>query len=87
MLGVSLRDKITSHEIRKRTGVEDVMERVVRKRSYSQIGAKTIQIEGPPKTLDDIRENAGKNWLQLTQDRIKWKQKEEAYVQEWTTKC
>ncbi|GJQ84465.1 hypothetical protein Trydic_g15671 [Trypoxylus dichotomus] len=30
MLGVSLRDKITNHEIRQSTGVEDVMERVAR---------------------------------------------------------
>ncbi|GJQ77527.1 hypothetical protein Trydic_g20916 [Trypoxylus dichotomus] len=30
MVGISLRDKITNHEIRQRTGVEDITERVAR---------------------------------------------------------
>lgn len=36
--------------------------------------------------IDDIIEHVGRKWHQLAQDRRKWKEKGEAYVQEWTVK-
>ncbi|GJQ86391.1 hypothetical protein Trydic_g10302 [Trypoxylus dichotomus] len=41
----------------------------------------------PRRWIVDIREKASKNWLQVAHHRIRWKENEEAYIQEWTTKC
>lgn len=38
----------------------------------------------PPKRwTDDLRQTAGKQWIQLAQDRMAWKGTREAYIQQW----
>ncbi|KAK4872261.1 hypothetical protein RN001_016385 [Aquatica leii] len=38
----------------------------------------------PTRWADDVKRVAG-NWIQIAQDRNKWKGLREAYVQQWTT--
>ncbi|PZC75698.1 hypothetical protein B5X24_HaOG205730 [Helicoverpa armigera] len=39
----------------------------------------------PQRWVDDIRRHGGHDWMRRAQDRQKWKEREEAYVQKWTT--
>ncbi|KAM0730390.1 hypothetical protein ACS0PU_002719 [Formica fusca] len=104
MLGISLRDHIPNEEVRRRTRITDVVERVARLK-WQWAGhvardnikcTKTLMQWRPRESRrsvgrpqlrwrDDIQRHAGKNWIQTAQERTTWKEKEEAYVQEWTS--
>ncbi|KAM0735271.1 LINE-1 retrotransposable element ORF2 protein [Formica fusca] len=104
MLGISLRDHIPNKEVRRRTRITDVVERVARLK-WQWAGhvardnikwTKTLMQWRPRESRrsvgrpqlrwrDDIQRHAGKNWIQTAQERTTWKEKEEAYVQEWTS--
>lgn len=103
MLGISLRNKVPNEEIRRRTQLTDVSERVaqLKWRWAGHIARQSTErwtykltawrpreckrsVGRPQKRWrDDIQKIAGKNWMRAAMDRQKWKNMEEAYIQEW----
>jgi hypothetical protein len=104
MLGVSLRDRIRNTEIRKRTQVTDVIQRIASlkwrwaghvARSSDEKWTKKLLIWRPRESKrsvgrpqlrwrDDIVGHVGISWMRIAEDRKRWRQMEEAFVQEWT---
>ena len=97
MLGVSLRDHIRNEDLRRRTGVTDVVNQI-RKLKWNWAGHvarmswRRLRLDkrskGRPPThwTDDLKRFAG-NWIQRAQDRKEWVELGEAYVQQWTRRA
>lgn len=106
MLGISLRDRVRNREIRDRTKVTDIVEKVatlkwrgaghIARREDGQWTKAVVQWRprqhsrkrGRPPTrwTDDIIKTTGTRWELKARNRQRWKEMEEAYVQEWIRK-
>lgn len=103
MLAISLRDRIRNEEIRRRTKVTDIIQKVatLKWRWAGHVARMTddrwtrrimlwrprvTRLRGRPPTrwTDDLVAVAGRNWVQVAQNRQRWKGLEEAFIQEWS---
>ncbi|CAH2259111.1 jg9970 [Pararge aegeria aegeria] len=89
MLGVSLRDQIRNEEIRRRTRVTDIAQRVAKLKwkwdpmlEWRPRTGKRIVGRPPTRWTDDIKRVAGSRWKQAAQDRGSL---QKTYVQRWTS--
>jgi hypothetical protein len=103
MLGIKLRDRVKSEDIRKRTKIIDALEQVARLKwkwaghvarindgrwSHQVIHWQYIdgtRRRGRPlqRWKDDVSAIAGNLWTRQAQDRNKWLEMEEAFIQRW----
>lgn len=104
MLGITLRDRVPNEVIRRKTGVRDAVETILKlkwnwaghvarmtdnrwtKRLLEwrpRIEAKRSRGRPPTRWTDDLKRVTG-NWMQTAQDRFRWNNLREAFVQQWT---
>ncbi|CAH2236091.1 jg4788 [Pararge aegeria aegeria] len=97
MLVVFLRDQIRNEEIRRRTRVTDIAQRVA-KLKWKWAGHIARRTDGrwprtgkrsvgrpPMRWIDGIKRVAGSRWKQAAQDRGFWNSLQKTYVQQWTS--
>ncbi|CAH2233309.1 jg6232 [Pararge aegeria aegeria] len=100
MLRVTLHDQIRNEEIRRRTRVPDIDQRVAKlkgrvRRIDGRWGFKVLELRPrtdkrsvgrlPMRWTDDIRGVPGSLWKQAAQDRGLWNSLQKTYVQQWTS--
>jgi hypothetical protein len=100
MLGISRRDRIRNDEIRARTGVDDVVTRILRLKWRWAGHVARDYVKWPKAVMQwrprETKRSAGRAQIRWHDDvmtmvgkswmRVAWKSLEEAYAQEWASK-